>query len=61
MGNPLCPRCQKELAFVMHPPPEETRGDGNRVSLPLDSSIFRCADHGNWRIYVSGAAKPYPG
>jgi hypothetical protein len=57
--TPLCPVCQKPTTFEKEGPPEEPNFSGGAINMPLDSDIYRCAEHGLFRIYISGAAKRY--
>jgi len=52
------PNCRELLTYVKKDP-ENIGGGGDRISLPLDSDIYRCPKHGLMRIYVSGTVKPY--
>jgi hypothetical protein len=59
----LCPTCKGPLAYVRELTREESQagisGGGGRISLPLDSHISRCQQHGLWRVYISGHAAPF--
>ena len=45
----------------MHPPPQPLQRDGSKIVMKLDSNVYKCPDHGNFRIYISGAMEKYPG
>ena len=53
------PRVREADYFEKEGPPEEPNFSGGTINMPLDSDIYRCAEHGLFRIYISGAAKRY--
>ena len=56
--NQKCPKCSKKLIWVKSGP-RESIPSGDKIVMKLASEIFRCVDHGLWRIYISGAVEPY--
>ena len=54
------------MTYVREVEDEETEGEasstGSTFTIPLASSVFKCeADGSLWRIYISGAIKPFTG
>ena len=58
--SPLCPKCELEMTFVMDGPKEAMTSSRDTINLPLASHIYACPEHGHWRVYISGAMKPFP-
>ena len=56
-----CPDCDQPLTFVRDLPldDKEIRSNSQGFSVPLASSIYECPEHGQFRIYISGAVKQY--
>jgi len=51
--------CTEKLEFIKPGPREDFGSGGTDIVVPLDSDIYRCPMHGLFRIYISGAYKPY--
>lgn len=54
---PRCPICSSALAYVEEITPV-TGGEGNQILVPLASDVYRCAQHGLWRVFMSGDVVP---
>lgn len=57
--NPLCPTCEREMQFVKVGPKQKPQWEHGKVHVPLDSNIYTCAEHGMWRVYISGHGERY--
>ena len=59
----LCPTCNGRLTYVRELTREEResgiRSGGDRFSVPLDSHISSCPEHGFWRVFISGRVEPF--
>jgi hypothetical protein len=53
-----CPSCRRVLTYVKEGP-TEFRSSGDKIIGKLASDIFRCDEHGLFRIYISGAVEKY--
>lgn len=53
-----CPVCGKNMEFVRDVPMKST-WHGSGVSVPLDSSVYQCREHGQWQINILNQASPY--
>lgn len=50
-----CPTCDETMEYVKRYPSEsEIQSGAERFSIPLDSHIWRCPEHGLWRISMNG-------
>ena len=56
--RPLCPTCQKPMNFARWVK-EPASVEGSQITVPLDSKMYLCDEHGLWRVYISGAIEPY--
>ena len=53
-----CRRCSRSLTYVRDFPYED-RSQRDAIGVSLASNIYRCPEHGLWRIFISGAAVPF--
>jgi hypothetical protein len=53
-----CPECSCALTYV-EDVPLEAGSDKMRIAVRLASTIYKCPDHGLFRIFVGGAVVPY--
>lgn len=51
---PRCPACQAALELVSEEPSEMYLLGDPPMPLSGQSTIYRCAEHGLWRMYESG-------
>jgi len=55
---PRCPECSGILTYIKEVPLEAS-AQGKTFVVPLPSDIYRCPEHGLWRICISGSVEPY--
>ena len=51
-----CPECGEPVTHVRDWPTEMWDAGGSQVAVPLASAVYRCAEHGDWRINIRGDA-----
>lgn len=51
-----CPQCGESMTHVRDWPTEIWDAGASRVAVPVASAVYRCADHGEWRINIRGDA-----
>lgn len=49
-----CPACDRLMEYVKLFPQDIAGGDGGIIHVSLESHVWRCPEHGLWRIYISG-------
>lgn len=55
-----CLRCEAKLDYVREAPEEDVSATSSGISVPVESHIYKCPNgHGLFRVYVSGAVRPY--
>ena len=47
------------MTFVKKAPQEPDESSEGDVVVFLESEIYRCTEHGTFRVYISGAIKPF--
>ena len=59
--NERCPTCGAQMDYIkgmMRDTPAEIRPTP-RLGIGSASAIWRCPEHGQFRIYISGAVLPF--
>ncbi len=56
--HPPCPTCLGKLTYVKEGPHDEQLSRDGVIGA-LASAIYRCPEHGLWRIYISGRSVQY--
>ena len=57
--NPVCPTCGGETEYERDAP-KQTTWTGDKVRVALAAGLYRCPDHGLWRIDIAGQSKKWP-
>jgi hypothetical protein len=59
MDVPICPECPRKLAYVKDAPAPESPATATEFTVPLTKEIWRCQEHGLFRVHQSGHIEPY--